>query len=48
MPRKKKEEIEEILGIDCSMAIPVSAKTGEGTAQTRIASAAMIAVSVRR
>ena len=25
-----KEEIEEILGIDCSMAIPVSAKTGEG------------------
>lgn len=25
-----KAEIEEILGIDCSMAIPVSAKTGEG------------------
>ena len=25
-----KQEIEEILGIDCSMAIPVSAKTGEG------------------
>jgi len=25
-----KQEIEEILGIDCSMAIPVSAKTGQG------------------